>query len=72
LEVDAKLAIASVSVKSYSAFSAYLSSDSGQLKWVIIIDSGASRVMTLHLDWFETGTYQPLNPPRKVCLGNDT
>ncbi|KAJ7663711.1 hypothetical protein DFH06DRAFT_986484, partial [Mycena polygramma] len=71
-EVDAKVAIASVSAKSYSAFSAYLSSDSGKPKWVIVIDSGASRVMTPHLDWFETGTYQTLNPPRKVRLGNDT
>ncbi|KAJ7138989.1 hypothetical protein C8R44DRAFT_544193, partial [Mycena epipterygia] len=28
--------------------------------------------MTPNEEWFETGTYQVLNPPRKVRLGNDT
>ncbi|KAJ7722411.1 hypothetical protein B0H16DRAFT_1431431 [Mycena metata] len=64
--------IASVSPKSYAAMSAYISSDSSTSKLIIVLDSGATRVMTPNLDWFETGTYQILNPPRKVRLRNDT
>ncbi|KAJ7434197.1 hypothetical protein B0H11DRAFT_2296426, partial [Mycena galericulata] len=64
-EDNANLAIASVSSQSYAAMSAYISSDSSGAKRVIVIDSGASRVMTPNIDWFETGTYQVLNPPRK-------
>jgi len=71
-EDNANLAIASVSSKSYAAMSAYISSDESGSKRIIVLDSGASRVMTPNIDWFETGTYEVLNPPRKVRLGNDT
>ncbi|KAJ6472473.1 hypothetical protein C8R45DRAFT_756185, partial [Mycena sanguinolenta] len=27
--------------------------------------------MTPHMDWYETGTYKVLDPPRTVRLGND-
>jgi hypothetical protein len=71
-EDHSNLAVPVVSQKSYAAMSAYISSASTDSKWVIVLDSGASRVMTPNIDWFETGTYQVLNPPRKVRLGNDT
>ncbi|KAJ7144591.1 hypothetical protein C8R44DRAFT_579126, partial [Mycena epipterygia] len=71
-EDNANVAVVSVSPKSYAAMSAYIMSDSSASKLAIVMDSGATRVMTPNEEWFETGTYQVLNPPRKVRLGNDT
>jgi len=35
-----------------------------------LVDSGASRIMSSHRDWFQS--YQPLKPPCKVWLGDNS
>ncbi|KAI0668588.1 hypothetical protein C8Q78DRAFT_941075, partial [Trametes maxima] len=68
--------IATISKKSYRNIHAYLSSEHAHyahLHGTIprILDSGASKTMTPERECFDTSSYRPLVPPKRIRLGND-
>ncbi|KZV59031.1 hypothetical protein PENSPDRAFT_620827, partial [Peniophora sp. CONT] len=64
--------VATVSRQSYRSVSAYIARDAREARTAVVLDSGASTTMTPHAEWFETGSYRRLDPPRRVRLGNDS
>ena len=62
----------SVSKRLAERISAYTASSPISRKNRIVIDSGASAHIILHLSWLDPNSYKALDPPRKIRFGDNS
>ncbi|KAJ7805816.1 hypothetical protein B0H14DRAFT_3484671 [Mycena olivaceomarginata] len=64
--------VATVSSGIYKRIYAYVARETTSTRDSVLIDSGASCTMTHDTSFFETNSLRPLNPPRRVRLGDNS
>jgi hypothetical protein len=61
-----------ISKQSWEKIYAYMTSKPNQKQNSIIIDYGATTHMTSHPEWFDMNSFKKLDPPRRICFGDNT